>query len=122
MFGTSKLLFRSSVSDTTPPATPVVEIMMMYPDAINADVFTYEDGGTVFWMSTDDPSPPDAAGIIDGMHSNYVAHGLINCGTAGTQPVIVNALTPETNYWLWAVHRDAALNISEVAYDTNYET
>jgi hypothetical protein len=118
MFGTSKLLFRSSVSDTTPPATPVVEIVMMYYDSLNAEVLTYEDGGTVYWMLVDGAGPADAAGIIDGMHSNYVAHGSINFSTAGIQSVVVNSLSPETTYWLGAVHRDAALNSSEVAYDS----
>jgi hypothetical protein len=111
---TESSVFSSAPADTTPPA---VEIVGGDHDSINAEVLTYEDGGTVFWMLTESSSPPDAAGIIAGVHPLYIAHGSINAPTAGTQSVSVNSLTPETTYWLYAIHQDAALNNSDVASD-----
>lgn len=106
-------------ADTTPPATPLVEIVMMFYNRINAEVFTYEDGGTVYWMLTTSYEQPSAENIISGTDLAYVACGSIHVTSAGTQSISDYSLSPETTYWLWAVHRDAALNISAVAYDND---
>lgn len=103
--------------DTTPPTVYGLIASPTGTDSLDIDFATTDGNGTAYWFVSTSATPPSATDLIAGTGS--VAYGSVAVSASGLQAtILVSGLTPETVYYVYVMHDDAATNRSDIVSDS----
>jgi hypothetical protein len=103
-------------ADVTGPVLSSAEGTQTGATTANLTVNTDTGAGTLYWVATTSATAPSAAQIIAGQNHLGAAavNGSRSVTASGPQAFGITGLTGSTTYWAHFLHRDVALNNSNV--------